>query len=85
MFKKGNWIGHFIGFMAENDVLACLLESGLKIIFNYYVQFTILLDGVLKNVANIAEKQLCWTLFLMKLQAFRTSNLLEGDSNTVAF
>ena len=25
--------------------------------------------GVLKNLANFAGKQMCWTLFLIKLQA----------------
>ena len=27
--------------------------------------------GVLKNFANFAEEQLCWSLFLIKLQAVK--------------
>ena len=30
--------------------------------------------GVLKNFANFTGKQLCWSLFLKKLQAFRSSD-----------
>ena len=38
--------------------------------------------GVLKSFANSTGKQLCWSLFLIKLQA---SNLLKKDSNTAVF
>ena len=39
-------------------------------------------EGVLKSLANFPWKQLCWILFLIKLQAFRLLNLLKRDSNT---
>ena len=38
--------------------------------------------GVLKNLANFTEKHLCWSLFLIKLQAFRPVTLFKKDSNT---
>ena len=37
--------------------------------------------GVLKNVANFTGKQLCWSIFLIELQAV----LLKRDSNTDVF
>ena len=36
--------------------------------------------GVLKDFANFKGKHLCWSLFLIKLQAFRPATLLKGDS-----
>ena len=41
--------------------------------------------GVLKNVAIFTGKLLCWSLFLIKLQAFRSATLLNRDSNTGVF
>ena len=38
--------------------------------------------GVFKNFANFTGKHLCWSLFLEKLQVFRSAILLERDSNT---
>ena len=37
---------------------------------------------VLKNFANFTGKHLCWSLFLIKLQVFKTATLLKGESNT---
>ena len=36
----------------------------------------VLQNSVLKNSAIFTGKQLCWTLFLMKLQAFRPATVL---------
>ena len=36
----------------------------------------------LKNFAIFTEKQLCWSIFLIKLSAFRPATLSERDSNT---
>ena len=33
--------------------------------------------GVLKNFANFKGKHLCWSLFLIKLQAFRSATLIK--------
>ena len=41
--------------------------------------------AVLKNFAIFTGKQLCWSLFLIKLQAFRLATLLKRDSNTGVF
>ena len=38
--------------------------------------------GVLKNFANFTVKHLCWSLFLIKFQAW---TLLKGNSNTDVF
>ena len=41
--------------------------------------------GVLKIFINFIEKNLCWSLFLIKLQAYRSATLLKGDSNISVF
>ena len=41
--------------------------------------------AALKNFAIFTGKQLCWSLFLIKLQAFRLATLLKRDSNTGVF
>ena len=41
--------------------------------------------GVLKNFANFTGKYLCWSLFLIKLQAWKHGTLLKRDSNTDVF
>ena len=41
--------------------------------------------GVLPNFANFTGKQLCRSLFLIKLQALRPATLLKRDSNTGVF
>ena len=41
--------------------------------------------SVFKNLANFTEKQLCRSLFLIKLQAFRPATLLKRVSNTDVF
>ena len=37
---------------------------------------------VLENSANFTGKHLCWSLFVIKLQAIRPTTLLKRDSNT---
>ena len=41
--------------------------------------------AVLKNFATSTGKHLCWSLFLIMLQAFSAATLLKRDSNTVIF
>ena len=41
--------------------------------------------GALKNLAIFTGKQLSQSLFLIKLQAFRTVTLLNRDSDTGVF
>ena len=38
--------------------------------------------SILKNFSNFSGKHLCWSLVLIKLQAFRPATLLKRDSNT---
>ena len=40
---------------------------------------------VFKSFTNLSGKHLRWSLFLIKLQAFRPLTLLKRDSNTCAF
>ena len=42
-------------------------------------------QGVLKNFANFTGKYLCWSLFLINLQACRPATLLKRDFNTGVF
>ena len=42
-------------------------------------------EGVLKNFSNFTRKHLCWSLFLIKLQAWWSAILLQKDSNTGVF
>ena len=42
-------------------------------------------EAVLKDFAIFTGKHLCWSLFLIKLLAFRGATLLKGDSNTGVF
>ena len=41
--------------------------------------------GILKNFANLTGKHMCWSLFLIKLQAWGPVTLLKRDSNTDVF
>ena len=41
--------------------------------------------GVIKNLANFTRKNLCWSLFLIKLQQIRPATLLKLDCNTDVF
>ena len=41
--------------------------------------------GVLKNCAIFVVDYFCWSLFLIRLQAFESVNLLKRDSNTGVF
>ena len=41
--------------------------------------------GTLKNFAIFTGKQLCWSLFLIKLRPWRPATLLKRDSNTGVF
>ena len=38
-----------------------------------------------KTYAALTRKQLCWSLFLIKLQTFKPATLLKTDSNTGVF
>ena len=42
-------------------------------------------ERVLNNFANFTIKHLCWSLFVIKLQAYRPATLLKRDSDTGVF
>ena len=41
--------------------------------------------GVLKNFADLTRKNLCWSLFLIELEACRIATLLKREFNTGVF
>ena len=41
--------------------------------------------GILKNFGNFTGKHLCWSLFLIKFQAWMSAILLKRDSNSGVF
>ena len=45
----------------------------------------LLKKGVFKDLVNFTGKHLCWSLFLIKLQAWTPATLLKRDSNTGVF
>ena len=57
----------------------------LKIIIQRQASEVFCKNAVLKNFAIFTGKQLCWILFLIKLQAFSPASLLKRDSNTGVF
>ena len=57
----------------------------MKLIFGSSYQRCFVKKNVLKNFVNLSEKHLCWSLFLIKLQALRPRNLFKKDSNTDVF
>ena len=57
-------------------------RAGIKelTVINSHSQMFFKID-VLKNFAILTGKHLCWSLFLIKLQAFRSATLLNRDSS----
>ena len=49
----------------------------MKLIFRSSYQRCFVKKNVLKNFVNLSEKHLCWSLFLIKLQALRPRNLFK--------
>ena len=41
--------------------------------------------GVVKNFTKFTGKQMCWSLFLIRLQAWKAATILKRDSNTGVF
>ena len=65
-----------------------ILPSSCLLISHPYpeaVSRGVLLKALHKNFAISTEKHLCWSLFLIKLQALVPATLLKIDSNTGFF
>ena len=45
----------------------------------------VLQNKIFKNFAICTGKNLCWSFFVTKMQAFRSTVLFKRDSNTVVF
>ena len=60
-------------------------QKTLSLIFKSSRSQMIFKIGVLKHYAIFTRKYLCWSYFLIKLQAWRPTILLKRDSNTDIF
>ena len=67
----------------ESNLRTCLTQS-VNNLFSI-IKICYLNLGVLKNFAIFTGKHVCWSHFLIKLQAWRPANLLKKDSNRSAF
>ena len=47
------------------------LDSCLYYDYRLYLEAATVIEGVLKNFANFTGNHLCWSLFLVKSQAFK--------------
>ena len=64
-----------------SQVVASIWDAE-TVIYRCFLQIKI---SVLKNFAKLTGKQLYWSLFLIKLQAWRTATLPKRDSETGIF
>ena len=74
-------------FMADSHIRFCLellWKHELNLKSSNWKSF-VKEKGVLRNFANFTGKHLCWSLFLIELQAFGLAALLKIDSNTDVF
>ena len=58
-------------------------EAGLRTLKSSHLRFSGL--GVFKQFANCTRKNLCWSLFLIKLQPWRPDPFSKRDSNAGVF
>ena len=58
-------------------------EAGLRTLKSSHLPFSGL--GVFKHFANCTRKNLCWSLFLIKLQPWRPDPFSKRDSNAGVF
>ena len=58
-------------------------EAGLRTLKSSHLRFSEL--GVFKHFANCTRKNLCWSLFLIKLQPWRPDTFSKRDSNAGVF
>ena len=77
-------IEHYLEFSIEKTE-AKTLHGDCCLLFQKQSQEVFCKKGVLKNFANFTGKHLWWSLFLIKLPAFRPGTLLKRDSNTGVF
>ena len=85
---------HFVFFVYSNFV-ATHANAGHTFMVKFWQVSNIVLKrsyqrcsikkAVLKNLAILIAKHLCWSLFLINLQAYKAATLLQRDSNTVVF
>ena len=60
----------------SNVIQLTTLSTTLHYSVNYQKQMFFKM-GILKNLANFTGKHLCWSLFLIKLQAFQACNFIK--------
>ena len=83
------------GFFVYSKIVATHAHAGHTFMVKFWQVSNIVLKrnyqrcsikkAVLKNLAILLAKHLCWSLFLINLQAYKPATLLQRDSNTVVF
>ena len=71
-----------MGFVFLTQQSVCFLLSFVYRSIRWQMFFKI---GVFKNFASFKGKHLCWSLILIKLQAWFAGTLSKRDSNTIVF
>ena len=85
---------HFV-FFVYSKIVATHANAGHTFMVKFWQDSNIVLKrsyqrccikkAVVKNLAILIAKHLCWSLFLINLQAYKAATLLQRDSNTVVF
>ena len=76
-------IPHIAQYLRRKELLFLIKKRHLQyLIFRSSRSQMFFKIGVLKNFANFTAKHLCWSIFFIKLQAWRAATLLKRDSNT---
>ena len=71
---------------SKKDLSKSVLNiNGVELTMESSVKLLSIGIGVLKNVVNFTGQHMCWSLFLIKLHAFRPATLVKRDSNTSVF
>ena len=85
--------GHLLPFIKEYfkaKLMICITTSQLKLFVivsgdNIVTGIVLWKKDVLKNIVIFIGKHLFWSLFLIKLQAFKPATLIKRNSNTGVF
>ena len=76
---------HYLTLIVKGTYKSKLRHPIITVNLQKQLLSDVLQIGVFKSFAIFTQKHLCWSLFLIKLQACRPANLLKRDSNTGVF
>ena len=65
-----------VAFFISYALAGLILSAKFRVDKSSHPRFSIT-NGILKNLAIFTEKRLCWSLFLVKLQAVRSCNYIK--------